>query len=412
MTSSDVEVRAATEDEWPAFVRTTSTAFGNLPPDEDTTSERRSFDLDRSIAAFADGRVAGTAGAFTFEMTVPGLASVPTAGVTWVSVLPTHRRRGVLTKMMRHQLDDIRDRGESLAILLASESIIYGRFGYGLATTQAEYELSRDHRHLLQPHEPSGRVVLVDHDEAEKQLPAIHEKVRKLQPGDVNRPDGWWRGFFRDGKRGGGGGGQRFYVLYEGATGEVEGYAWYRVGRPGNNGGSASMLQGLGATTRDAYLSLWSYVTDIDLTERTTTASRPIDEPLRYLLADPRRLKATNVSDYLWCRIVDLPAALAARRYSTTDRFIIEVRDPFSPWNEGTWTVDGGPDGATCERAGAGATAEVTLTANELGAVYLGGTRLATLAQAGRVTASDPAAIRRADLFFVGEQQPFCQTHF
>ena len=408
----DVEVRAATEEEWPSFVRTTSTAFGNLPSDEDTTAERRSFELDRSVIGLADGRVVGTAGAFTFEMTVPGLLSVPTAGVTWVSVLPTHRRRGVLTRMMRHQLDDVRARGESLAVLLASESIIYGRFGYGLATTQAEYELSRDHRHLRVRHEPAGRVVLVDDTEAQKQLPAVHEKVRRLQPGDVSRPEGWWNMFWRDGKRGGGGGGSRFYALYEGASGEVEGYVWYRVGRPGGSGPQASMVQGLGATTLDAYVSLWSYVTDIDLTERLTTASRPIDEPLRHLLADPRRLKTTNMSDYLWCRIVDLPAALEARRYSTQERLLLDVRDPFCSWNEGRWVLDGGPDGATCTKADAGGDADVTLSASDLGAVYLGGTRVGSLARAGRVSARDTDVLRRADLFFAGDTEPFCQTHF
>ena len=410
MSGSDLEIRAATEEEWPSFVRTTNTAFGSLPGDDDVTPERRTFELDRSVVTIADGQVVGTAGAFTFDMTLPGLTTAPTAGVTWVSVLPTHRRRGVLTGMMRHQLDEIRDRGEPLAILLASESVIYGRFGYGLATVQAEYELPRPYRHLARRHEPAGRVVLIDLDEAKKQLPPIFETVRRQQPGDVSRPEGWWANFFRNSKPGESGG-ARFYVIYEGAGGEVEGYAYYRVGRSsGGFGTSASMVQGLGATTHDAYVSLWSYVTDIDLTDRTTTTARSVDEPIRHLLADPRRLRATSVQDFLWCRLVDLPAALAARRYLTTDAFVIEVDDPFCPWNAGRWQVEGGPDGATCVKTDA--SPDLRVGANDLGAVYLGGTRLATLARAGRVEATDHAMLRRADAFFQGEITPVCQTFF
>lgn len=407
---SGVEVRVATEEDWPAFVRTTNTAFGSLPSADDTAPERRPFDIERSMAAIAGGHLVGTAGAFSFDLTLPGLTTAPTAGVTWVSVLPTHRRRGVLTRMMRHQLDDIRGRGEPLAILLASESVIYGRFGYGLATVQAEYELPRLYRHLTAPHEPAGRVVLIDGAEAETQLPAVHDRVRRRQPGDVSRTDGWWARFFRDAKPGGGAG-ARFYALYEGATGEVEGYAYYRVGNA--NAGfatAAAMVQGLGSTTLDGYLALWQYVSDIDLTDRVTTTSRPMEEPLRHRLADPRRLKATSVHDFLWCRIVELPAAIAARRYATNDRFVVEVADEFCPWNAGRWLIAGGPDGATCERSRAAP--ELSLTAADLGAVYLGGTRLVVLAQAGRVHAASTDVLRRADAFFQGEVPPFCATSF
>ncbi|HEX7168006.1 MAG TPA: GNAT family N-acetyltransferase [Acidimicrobiales bacterium] len=408
------EVRPVTEEEWPAFVRTDQTAFGSLPSEEDVAADRRPFDIDRSVAVFEDGRVVGAAAAFDFDLTLPGLTTSAAAGVTWVGVLPTHRRKGVLSALMRHQLDDVRERGEPLAILLASESVIYGRFGYGLATMQAEYELPRQYRALARPHEPAGRVVLVDEDEARKVLPDVHERVRRLQPGDVSRPDGWWNQFFRNSKRSGTAG-ARFYVVYEGASGEVEGYAYYRVGTGGQSIGSTewtAMVQGLGATTHDAYLSLWMYVTDIDLTYKTTTLSRPIDEPLRYLLADPRRLRATNVSDFLWCRIVDLPSAMSARRYSTADRFVLDVADPFCPWNEGRWVVEGNADGASCTAASSTDDPDLVLGANDLGAVYLGGTRLASLVRAGRVEERTPGAAHRGDLFFQGSTQPYCQTFF
>ena len=404
---ADFEIRPVTDNEWPGFVRTTLTAFGNVASDDDVSIDRRAWDLERSVAAVADGGVVGTAGAYTFDLTVPGLVTTPAAGVTWVGVLPTARRSGVLTAMMRHQLDDIRDRGEPVAVLLASESIIYGRFGYGLATMQAEYELLRTSRAFARTIETPGRVVLNDDDAAKKQLPAIHDRVRRLQPGDVSRPDGWWTQVWRGAKG-------RFTAIYEGPTGEAEGYATYRVGNSPAAAGPqrrrAAMVDDFGATTFDAYVALWAFVTDIDLTEVTTTFSRPLDEPFRYLLADPRKLRATEVHDYLWCRVVDVGAALAARRYTTDDRFVLEIRDEFCPWNDGRWELTGGPDGATCTRSTA--EADLSLSAADLGAVYLGGTRLASLARARRVTCNDPARLRRADAFFVSDVAPYCRTHF
>ena len=409
-----VDVRAVTAEEHPEFVRALNAAFSATAADDDLGDvERLGWPLERSVGAFVDGRIVGSAGAYPFEMTLPGLTSVPTAGVTWVGVMPTHRRRGVLTSLMRHQVDEVHERGESLAVLLASESIIYGRFGYGLSTLQAEYELPRHHRALARLHEPAGRVVLVDEDEAKKSLPDIHEKVRRTQPGDLSRTEGWWSSWFRGGKRSGNTG-PRFIALYEGAgSGAVEGYVVYRVGTGGTGPGNAewtSMVQGLGALTHDAYVSLWMYVTDIDLTVKTTTTSRPLDEPLRWLLADPRKLEATSVKDFLWTRVVDVGAALSARRYAVDDRLVLDVRDEFCPWNESRWLVEGGPDGATCSRTSD--EADLVLGANDLGAIFLGGTRASSLAAVGRIAAAREEAIGRADRFFATSPAPYCQTFF
>jgi predicted acetyltransferase len=171
------------------------------------------------------------------------------------------------------------------------------------------------------------------------------------------------------------------------------------------------MVQGMGAVNFDAYVALWQYVTDLDLTVKTVTATRPLDEPFRYLLADPRRLRATHVGDYLWCRVVDVAAALPLRRYATTGRIVLDVRDAFCPWNEGRYVLEGGPDGATCARDDRAAV-DVTLSAADLGAAYLGGTSLFSLAHAGRVTEHTPGALARAALMFTSDPQPYCQTHF
>jgi predicted acetyltransferase len=409
-----IDARAIERGELPDFLRVVRAAFGHAPADDELDDvDRLGWPLERSVAAFDGGDLVGGAGVYPFEMTLPGLVSAPTAGVTWVGVLPTHRRRGVLSTMMRHQLHDVHERGEALAVLLASESIIYGRFGYGMATVQAEYEIAREHTTLVaKAPAPTGRIVLVDEDAARKALPDVHERVRLQQPGDVRRTDGWWANFFRAGKAGGGTAGPRFYALHEDDAGEVDGYAYYRVSQwtPGSVARTA-MVQGLGALHLDAYVALWRYVTDIDLTNRTTTTTRPLDEPLRHLLADPRRLKATDVSDYLWCRVVDVPAALALRRYPVADRVVLDVRDASCPWNEGRFVLDGGPDGATC-RATTSDTADIALGVADLGAAYLGGTRLASLARAGRVDELTPGAVRRADLLLSGDVEPYCCTHF
>lgn len=412
---SDLEVRAATEKEWPAFLETVRIAFGGLPAPGDEVPEKRAWPLSRSLAVFDGPVAAGCAAAFEFDLTLPGLTSAPAAGVTWVGVRPTHRRRGILTALMTHQLADAHERGEALAVLLASESVIYGRFGYGLATTQVDYELDRPHaRWAPGVPEPCGQVRLVtDADEVQRRLPEVHERVRRNQPGDVSRTDGWWKGFFAGGK-GGSSFGPRFHAFYEDENGVTQGYAYYRVrsavDRPMDTDWTV-LVQGLGALTLDAYVALWRFVCDVDLSGKVVAGLRPPDEPLRHLLADPRRLQAPRSIDFLWCRTVDVGAALAARRYAVEGSIVVEVVDPVCPWNEGRWRLEGGPAGATCVR-GDEASADLTLSATELGAAYLGGTRLAALAAAGRVDEHTAGAVARADVMLAEARAPWCQTSF
>lgn len=404
------DVRAITVEELPELMRTVRAAFGTIPGEsEQLDLDNLGWPLDRSVAAFDGGRIVGGAGAYPFELTLPGLVSTPAAGVTWVGVLPTHRRRGVLTEMMRHQLHEVHERGEALAALLASESVIYGRFGYGLATMQVEYEIAREHTALAAPYAPPGRIVLVDEDTARKVLPDIHEQVRLRQPGDVSRTEGWWGNYFRGGKAGRQGG-ARFYALHEDASGVVDGYACYRMSEWSPAGAGRTAKGDIGALNLDAHVALWQYLTDLDLTTGASLIG-PVDEPLRHLLADPRRLKPKTVSDYLWCRVVDVAAALPLRGYRVADRLVLEVRDPLCPWNDGRFALDAGPDGASCVPAD-GESADLTLSVADLGAVYLGGTRVGSLARAGRIDEHAPGAVSRADLLFEGDVEPYCRTHF
>src|SRR4051812_12465122 len=172
----DVEFRPIVASETEAFIRVDAAAFGVDPRPETVEYARDFLELDRTLAAFEDGRIVGTSGALSWELTVPGPAAVRAAAVTWVSVLPTHRRRGLLTAMMGRLLDDSRGRGEPLAALLASESVIYGRFGYGLATTSADYAIERRHAALAAPVDVRGRFVMVDGADAERILPAVFDR--------------------------------------------------------------------------------------------------------------------------------------------------------------------------------------------------------------------------------------------
>lgn len=410
---SDLEFRPVAEDEWPAFLENVRTTFGGSVAPGDEAPEKRAWDLERSVAAFEGGDPVGCAGAYDFDLTLPGLTTSPAAGVTWVAVRPTHRRQGALSGMMRFQLEDLHDREVPLAILLASESVIYGRFGYGPATTQCDLQIDRHRTALTSPFETSGRIRLVtDAAEVERLLPAIHERVRRQQPGDVRRPAGWWRAFF-PGAGGGATFGPRFHAFFENAAGEVEGYAYYRLRTNREvplSGDWTVLLQGLGALTFEAYVALWRYVFGIDLTVTLLASLRPPDEPLRHLLADPRRLTTTRSIDFLWCRVVDVGPALAARRYEVEGSVVLEVRDPFCPWNAGRWRLEGGADGATCGRTDA--SADLTLSASELGAVVLGGTRLSALAAARRVDEHATGAVARTDSMLATARAPWCQTFF
>jgi predicted acetyltransferase len=367
------------------------------------------------VVATEDGGVVGTAAAFEMHLTLPGSTTAPAAGVTYVGVRPTHHRRGILTSVMRHQLADVRERGEALAVLLASESIIYGRFGYGLATMQADYVLERRHAQLASPFVDAGRLRILDEAETQKVLPEAYDRVRAQRAGEVSRPQGWWDDFFRKAKAGSGFG-PRFTVVHEDAGGSVDGFACYRIG----NRDSAPMtsdwsvlVQQMGALSAEAYAALWRYLWEVDLTDRVLAPMRPVDEPLRHLLADPRRLQTSRAYDFLWCRVVDVGAALAARRYEVDQAgsVVLEVRDPVCPWNEGRWRLDVDATGAgSCQQTDA--SADLTLSATELGAAYLGGTRLAVLAGAGRVDEHADGAVARADRLLATARQPWSSTEF
>ena len=352
----------------------------------------------------------GTAGAFSLDMTVPG-GSVPAAGTTMVSVLATHRRRGVLRQMMRAHLDEARERGDVLAGLWASESSIYGRFGYGSAATMVDATIDRGHAAFPGPARGSGRVRLVEVDEAKALLPVVFQATRRLRPGMFDRSDVWWNErVFRDPEsRRGGATAYRFAVYEE--RDAPRGYVKYRAKEDWDDDGFPNgqvRIVDFQAMDLAAFDGLWRYITSIDLIRRISYWNLPADTPLPWLLADPRRL-TRRISDSLWVCPIDIPAALVARTFSADGHLTIGVTDDFNEWNNGTYLLE--TDGPEASCVASTTPPQVRLSAADLGAIYLGGVRPLTLAAAGRIEGS-PEDIRRADAMFVWHPAPWCQEVF
>jgi predicted acetyltransferase len=406
-----LELRPVTRDELTAFASTLGLSFGWTPDPEEMPFFEDIIGVERTLAAFDDGVMAGTAGAISFQLTLPGETAAPAAGVTVVSVLPTHRRRGVLSAMMRRQLDDFRDREEPLAILLASESIIYGRYGYGLATTQVDYEIERRYAGFRSEIDVPGTMSIVEKDRARELLPPLYERIRPCWPGFLDRRDVWWDLWMKDPERDRHGASARFYAVYQ-RDGETEGYVAYRIKSDWSEGIARNEAQvaDLMTATPEAYVAVWRYLLSLDLIQSLRFHSRPIDEPIRWMLADPRRLRFRTVSDHLWVRLVDIPAALEARQYGVEGAVSFAIEDPFSPDNSGTYHLEAGPQGATCRRDGSDP--DLALRVDDLGATYLGGVSFRTLARAGRVEEHTAGAIRRADALFATETAPWCANEF
>lgn len=337
--------------------------------------------------------LAGHALAFSRELTVPG-AVLPAAHISSVGVRPTHRRRGLLTALMRRQLADIAAAGrEPIAVLWASETTIYPRFGYGLASSRLKFSImNREVRLTEPPAEPAGRLLMGDPAALLPDLGRLYDRLRPTRPGWSDRDDSWWRYVLTDPKDDRDGATPLYAVVHHGPAGP-SGYALWRV-RHGwtDHGPDAEVLvREVVAGDPATYRALWRFLLGIDLSRKVSWHLAAVDEPLLHLVDEPRRLGGT-IADGLFVRLVDLPAALAARRYPAPVDVVLEVTDPILPANAGRWRLTGGPDGATCERTTD--PADLACSVTDLGAAYLGGTSLHALAAAGRVrllTGNDPS---------------------
>jgi predicted acetyltransferase len=409
----DFDIRAIEAERWPDFIRAAFVPFGGQATERDIEDSRIEFEPGRCLAAFDGDQIVGTSSALSLRMTVPGGEQVPVAGVTTVGVAPTHRRRGMLRALMRRQLDDARGHGDAIAALWASEPAIYQRFGYGMATRSAMGRSSRANSAFLRPTVDPSRVRLLPLDDAMNELAPVYDGVRARTPGMIERNHDWWVYRFRhlDSEHHREGFGPMFFALHEGPDGP-DAYAVYRVKPHEDEGGiDRGVVQVVEAvtTTPDSVPAMWGYVFGIDLVETIEFSDRPPDDPLFSIALDIRQL-GIRVIDGMWVRPLDVPTALSTRRYGVEGTVVFELEDEFCRWNTGRFELAGGPDGAECRPTRSGP--DIAISAPELGAVYLGGTRLRDLARAGRVRELTRGAVKLADAMFAGDREPWCPHRF
>ncbi len=404
-----VEIRVPAPDEIDRWFSVIAASFSDELKDEDMEKDKRMLPPDRMLAAYEDGTMIGTAADLPLTLTIPG-GELKAAGLTFVGVMPSHRRRGALTGLMRRQLGDARERGEPLSILWASEPPIYGRYGYGVATLRAWIEADRDRVEFRGLPEPTGQVRLLDAEEAERILPPLYERLRKETPGMFVRTPEWWREYrLPDPEHKRRGGGPRFIAVLE-LDGTPEAYAMYRVHEKWPEGFAASRLSAseIVATSPLASREIWRFLFSVDLVARVEAAWLPVDDALLLLVTDPRRLRP-KLSDGLWLRILDLERALGSRSYAAEGSIGLELRDSFVEDNDGVWTLEAGGGGAVVRRGG---DAELRLDIADLASAYLGGVTFGRLAGAGLVEELVEGAVDRADALFHTRNAPWCPEVF
>ncbi|MGI9004855.1 MAG: GNAT family N-acetyltransferase [Streptosporangiaceae bacterium] len=412
-------IRPVDDSALAAFGRVPDHAFNsNWPPEEMLRLDRIVVEPERTLVAFDGDQMVGTTLAYSFGLTVPGGDLVPAAGISGVSVLPTYRRRGILSSLMRRQLADIAAGNEPLAALFASEAGIYGRFGYGSAADQYQFSFRRgDGRLRPVPGEAdtAPRLRLAEPAESLTDIRAVYDAVRPGRPGMLARSDSWWQvhvedpEFMREGSSplrcviADGDAGPRGYALYSVKP------DWSRDGMPDN----ALTVRDLLWTDPVACATLWADLLSRDLVTEVRARMRPVDDPIQHLLADPRRARV-QVSDGLWVRIVDLPAALRLRQYAAAVDIVLGVTDPLVPANQGRWHLTAGApgDGGKPECEPTTARADLALPVSVLASAYLGGGRLSGLAQAGQITEHRPGAAAALTAAMHADPAPWCPTMF
>ena len=431
--AAEYPIRSVGVAEFPAFYEVAEHAFNSsAPSDAARQHEFATFEADRSLAAFDQASMVATASAYSFTMAVPG-ALADVAGVTAVAVLPSHRRRGILSGLMLRQLTDLKENGEAVAALFASESAIYGRFGYGAASAQLRFTIRRGEAQLTRPQAPwsgagsgagsgaaSGsasahglRLRIADAQQPRAELAAVYETVLPGRPGMYARDKRWWESLLADPEHARRGASPLRCVIAEDDTGP-RGYALYSV-QPewGDDGIPAGVLnvRELLADGPAAFAAVWGDLLTRDLVGEVRARMRPVDDPLLQLLADHRRARA-QLTDGLWVRLVDVSRALSQRRYACAVDLVIEVVDDVLPSNAGRWRLqaDGPASPARCERTTA--TADVVLPVQALGATYLGGTRLGALAAAGLAAERRAGALGGLSTALSWDPAPWCPAIF
>ncbi|MFD3929887.1 GNAT family N-acetyltransferase [Streptomyces sp. NPDC058614] len=417
MTHRDaIDVRAITDAETPDWIRALNTGFLRSPAVTETEiADRSSYIIpERTLAAFDAGRCVATFRSFPQELTTVGGTPVPADAISNVTVTATHRRRGLLTRMMATDLAAARERGDVVATLIAAEYPIYGRYGFGPATTAAQWTIEVP-RTGLDPRwsgpADGARIDLVDGEDVRKIGPELHERLRRTQPGAVSRDERWWqvntgvlsldRAPWTE----------PFYAVYRSAAGEVEGLVSYEADDTWHDKQphDTADVNWLIAVTPAAERALWQYLCSIDWITKVKTGWRSPDDLLPHFLPDPRAARISTQADWLWVRILDVVRALEARTYGGTGTLVLEVTDR-DGLSAGRYRLDAGPDGAAC--APTTQDAELSMDVRELASLWLGDESAVRLAALGRVREERAGAASVADALLRTSRRPWCPDIF
>jgi predicted acetyltransferase len=398
----DLTIRTATTEDFPEIAAVDGASFGEHFSDEELSDALTLIDPARFLVAVDGERIVGATGDYPFTMTVPG-GTLDVAGVTWVSVHPSYRRRGILRELMNRQLHNYATAGVAAAILTASEGGIYGRFGYGAASATRKTVIDR-HRAALAVPGDTGMVDLVSTARAREVLPDIHRRWRAQTPGALNRTEPWWDFLMLDREAHRAGMSALFHLVH------ADGYVSYRVKTDWNDGHPKHLcwITDYVTVTAEAHAALWQVLLGLDLFGSIESYRIPDDDPLPHVLTDARQVRTTAIADGLWVRPIDVASTLAARSYAVDVDTVIEVRDDL--FGDGRYLLRAGPDGATSERTER--TPDISLGVSALGSVYLGGVRLEILGRAGKVSADNPAQLTRLDRALLADRTPVHGTAF
>ncbi|MBR7838874.1 GNAT family N-acetyltransferase [Actinospica durhamensis] len=402
-----MQIRSTTEQDLEVFLETCHAAFGLFveTPVDGGGLWWSAIEMDRGVLAHtADGRAVGTAGAYSFELTLPGGGLAPVGGVTAVAVLPSHRRQGVLTAMMRHQLTELRARGEAMSVLLSSEALIYRRFGYGPATYTEKMTVDR-HESAFAPARAGiapqpGSIEVLRRAECGEILNEVYDRYRRAQPGAVSRPAHWWSS--RAGQAPVSAA-PRYIALHRDADGRPDGYASYL------REDSTLTVDEVIALDDEIATALTRFALDHDLATQVVFKHVPPDHPLRWQFADFRAGRLGGQTDWLWVRLLDIPAALEARGWFADGELVLDVDDPFLG-ERSRYQLSVRDGKAACVPTDQDP--DLSLDVSDLGSVYLGGTVPSTLIRAGHIRAHHPGAAARADALFRTDRQPHCLHWF
>jgi predicted acetyltransferase len=402
----DITIRRGRPEDHPAILELDSASFGADYGEQEAADARAEVPPEQFLLAVddADGRVVGVTADLDLAVTVPGGADVPVSGVTWVAVDITHRRRGILRALLERQLREHAESGSVASGLLAAEAGIYGRFGFGMATRFRTTTFDRP-RSALARRVDASQVRRLATDAARDRLPDIHERWRRCTPGAVRRTDAMWHGFLLDRPSDREGWSGLHHLVHP------DGYLSYRLKQNWSTGDpqTACRIVDYAPATEQAHAALWQTVLAMDLVTQIESDELPLDDPLPWLLTDPRKLRTTMVRDGLFLRPLDVARLLSARSYAVEVEAVIRVSDPLL--GDGCYRLLAGPDGATCTRAD-GRTADIEMGVADLGAVSLGGTRLGELARAGLIDYADDAVLHRLDRALLADRAPAHGTSF